>query len=340
MKNSLWIILLSILLSAEALSQELKWKAGISSFFDNTEFGNSKYQVPQTMAGLRVAPEAGIKVDSVHMAFAGVDMLHEFGSSRAIDNLYLTAYYSFDKRPVRFMMGSFPRAGLLDKYPRLFFQDSILYYRPNINGIFCEVRRSDYYFNLWLDWTGRQSATVHEAFFIGFSGRYRTGRFYLQHFDYMFHFASVRRPVVEEALHDNLMILTSAGIDLAGLTIFDKLCTDAGWVTGLERARADNTGFLTHNGLLVQSTLEYRMFGLFNSFYIGGRQMSFYRDHGSELYWGDPIYRAGTYNRSDIYINFIRNKAVSLRLDYSLHFAEGRIYHEQSLKVAFNLNNL
>ncbi len=46
----------------------------------------------------------------------------------------------------------------------------------------------------------RQSKTVNEEFFIGFSGRYKTGIFYLQHFGDMFHYAGKMNPVVEEAL--------------------------------------------------------------------------------------------------------------------------------------------
>ena len=339
MKISLWIILLCFLLTTEAISQNVNWKVDIFSFFDNTEFGHSLVQIPQTMAGTQLAPELGLSWDSVHMANAGVNLLHEYGSGKVIDKFYLTAYYEFDKKPFRFIMGAFPRSYAIEKYPRIFFQDSITYYRPNINGIFWEIHNNKNYFDLWLDWTSRQSPTKHEAFFMGFSGKYNMGIFYLQHFGYMFHFAGVMKPVVDEALHDNGLFLTSAGVDLNGMTIFDKLNVNAGWVAGLERARSEQTGWLKHNGLLIEARVEYKKVGIFNSFYKGGSQMSFYSEHSNELYWGDPIYRAKTYNRSDLYINFISNKIVNVRLTYSLHFAENRIYHEQSLKASFNLNN-
>ena len=152
----------------------------------------------------------------------GVNLLHEFGSPNAIDKFYPTAYYESDRGPLRFIMGAFPRSRTIENYPRLFFQDSILYYRPNINGIFSEYRKDENYFNVWLDWTGRQSKTVNETFFIGFSGKYKTGIFYLQHFGAMFHYAGKMDPVVEEPLHDNLLFLTSAGIDLSGRNLFHK----------------------------------------------------------------------------------------------------------------------
>ena len=338
MKTSFWIFIPLLLICSDAISQEKNWRLDVFSFFDNTEFGRSAVKIPQTMAGVQVAPEFGVVWDTVNKVNIGINLLHEFGSPNAIDKFYPTAYYELHKRSVSFLMGAFPRSLVIDNYPRLFFQDSISYYRPNINGIFWEYKQNQSYFNLWLDWTGRQSKTVHETFFIGFSGRYQPGIFYLQHFGYMFHFAAKMDPVVEEALHDNGLFLTSAGIDLSGRTFFRKLETNAGWVLGLERSRADNTGWISLNGFLMETRLEYKWFGLINTFYKGSGLMYFYRDHGNELYWGDPVFRAKTYNRSDFYVNFLHSHTIDIKLTYSLHFLESRIYHEQMLKVIVNLN--
>lgn len=340
MKTLIRIIFLCFLVSYEGLAQKPFWEAGLYSFFDNTEFGHSKVQIPQTMAGVRIAPGFGVRFDSVHSITLGVNLLHEFGSNEIIGDVFPTAYYKFDRKPFRFLMGAFPRNYAVERYPRIFFQDSITYYRPNINGILLEYSRKSLLLNLWLDWTSRQSYEMHEAFFMGFSGKYSISIFYLQEFSYMFHFAGKMDPVVEEALHDNGLLLTSLGIDLSGKTFFDQLDINGGWAIGLDRARADNTGWIDNSGFLSEAKIEFKHVGLFNTFYVGNGQMYYYNDHDNELYWGDPIYRAKIYNRSDFYIDFIKNKSVSTRLIYSLHFAEGTVYHEQALKVSINLNNL
>jgi hypothetical protein len=340
MRVPLFIVLLYAIVSPKAISQELLWKVKFFSFFDNAEFAKSEYKVPQTMSGIQFAPEVGLRWDSVHITGAGVNFLHEFGSLDPVDKLYLTAYYEFNKKPFRFIMGAFPRDNVLDKYPRIFFQDSISYYRPNINGIFWEIHSEKDYLNVWLDWTSRMSDDVRETFFMGLSGKYNSGIFYLRHFGYMFHYAKNLDPATEETLHDNGLFLTSAGIDLSEKTFMDILDINAGWAAGVERGRDEETGWIINNGLLLETNLEYKYFGIFNSLYIGEKQMSFYNDHNNELYWGDPVYRSGNYNRSDFYVNFIRNNKVNVRLTYSLHFAESRVYHEQMLKVYVNLNNL
>lgn len=340
MRTSLLVIIFCCLISIHGSSQDLFWKARIYTFFDNNEFSKSEYKTPQTMSGIQLAPEIGLRWDSSHFAGAGVNLLHEFGSSDPVDKLYLTAYYEFRKKPFRFLMGAFPRDNVLDKYPRIFFQDSISYYRPNVNGIFWETFSGKNYLNVWLDWTGQKSAEERETFFVGLSGKYNLGIFYLQHFDYMFHYAKDLDPVVEKGIYDNGLILTSAGIDLSGRTFLNVLDMNAGWAAGIERSRAEENIWVINNGLLVETRIEYKLFGILNSLYIGEGQMSFYEDQSNNLYWGDPIYRAGNYNRSDLYINFIRNGKVNLNLTYSLHFAEGNVYHEQMLKVSVNLNNL
>src|SRR5512133_3614 len=318
MKTSFYILLSLLLLCTDAFAQEKNWRLVVFSFFDNTEFGHSAVKIPQTMAGVIVAPEAGVAWDTVNKVNIGVNLLHEFGSPNAIDKFYPTAYYESLRGTVRFMMGAFPRSRTLESYPRLFFQDSVSYYRPNINGIFTEYRKGDNYLNVWMDWTGRQSKTVNEQFFIGFSGRYKYGVVYLQHYGAMFHYAGKMDPVLEEPLHDNLLFLTSFGVDLGGKTCFNKLEANAGWVLRKERSRAENSGWIASKGFLVETRVEYRWFGIFNTYYAGDNMMHYYSELGNKLYWGDPAYRSKTSDRADFYVSFLQKHTVNLNLTYSL----------------------
>jgi len=340
MKRIFLVLFFSVFLSNILSAQEKVWKANVSSFFDNTEFGYSRFQMPQTMAGVHFAPEIGLQLDSIHRIFVGVDALHEFGSDKTIDFLNPIAYYEYDNAPFRFLMGAFPRKMVLDNYPRLFFTDSINNYRPTVNGFFWEIYRDKSYFNVWLDWTSRQNFSRHETFFMGISARLNKDCFYLSHFGYMFHYAGLMNPLVPEALHDNGLSLLSLGVDLAEKTGFDKLETNVGWAVGLEDARGESAGWLTHPALLTEAKIEYRGIGVENSYYQGGGQMSFYNDHGINLYWGDKIYRAKQYDRADFYIRFFHSDVVKTKLMYTLHFVENQVYNEQSLYVSFNMDNL
>ncbi|MCX6334717.1 MAG: hypothetical protein NT092_10500 [Bacteroidia bacterium] len=319
-------------------SQDFFWHSGLNSFFDNIEFAGSHVKVPQTMAGVMIAPEIEFEWDSVNRIVGGVNIMHEFGSSEIIDRIYSTAYYEYCSKPFTFIMGAFPRSLALEKYPRMFFQDSLSYYRPNINGIYFQYGKDQKYVNVWLDWTGRQSPNVREAFFVGLSGRYNLGIFYAQHFSYMFHYASRMNPLHYEPLHDNMLLLTSAGSDLSGRTFLDRLEGNVGWVLGLERSRSGNADWITMHGLQVEARAEYKFAGIHNTFYAGQGMMYFYKDHENDLYWGDPVYRAKVYDRADIYVKFLRKQNVNLELTWSLHFLEGNVYNEQMLKLRMDIN--
>lgn len=339
LKRYLFIIFSCTGLLTSLFSQEFVWKTGVHSFFDNTEFSGSNVQTPQTMAGVHLAPELGLKWQKKHHVYAGVDLLHEFGSKETIDYYDPILYYEYAGKPFHFYMGAVPRNILLDKYPRMFFQDSINNYRPVINGFFWELEKKKNYANVWLDWTGRQSETQNEAFFMGWSGRYNYKLLYAQHFGYMYHFAKKKDPVIDEAIHDNGLLLTSIGLDFADNTGFAKLEINAGWSVGMDRDREVGT-WNRPQGFLSEAKIEYQGIGLFNTLYLGEKQQVYYNDHANNLYWGDSFYRLKKYDRADIYIQFLKTSAVNIRFTCSLHFAEGKVYNQQSLYATVDLNNL
>lgn len=329
--------MLCIISFVPVFPQEAAWNLGVNSFFDNVEFGGSSVKIPQTMSGIIVSPGIHTVWDSIHHVNIGVDLLHEFGSIKPVDRTFLTAFYELKAGYFNFKMGAIPRSLANGKYPRIFFQDSIAYYRPNINGISLGYRHKNFSGALWLDWTGRQTATVNEAFFIGFSGRYDIRSFYLQNYSTLFHFASRMNPYFEEPLHDNALFLTSLGYHFYDIPVLTLLDINAGLLSGIERSRGDNSGWILLNNIMIETRAEYRSLGLFNTFCSGSGLMHFYNSHGNDLYWGDPAYRAKIYNRSDFYIRFISNKIIDLELTWSLHLLENTVYHEQMLKLKIDI---
>ncbi len=340
MKHTSIIVLILLHVSIVAFSQEFVWKTDVYSFFDNKEFTGSSVEKSQTMAGTHLAPQIGLSFKGKHRIFAGIDVMHEFGSDKAVDFYDPIAYYEYDGEPFRFYMGAFPRKPLLEDYPRMFFMDSISNYRPVMNGFMWEFYNKKDYFNIWLDWTSRQTQMRREAFFMGWSGKYNLGVFYGQHFGYMYHLAGTANSNMKESVQDNGLLLTSLGVDFSGKTGFEKLEINAGWSFGLERDRGTDTGWQNRHGLLSEIKAEYKGLGLFNTFYKGAGQQISFNNYGNMLYWGDPTYRLKQYNRLDGYICFLKNSVLEVKFIYSMHFAEGDLFHEQALYATFNLDNL
>jgi hypothetical protein len=222
----------------------------------------------------------------------------------------------------------------------MFFQDSILNCRPVINGLFWEYRSpKDNYMNVWLDWTGRQTEKHRETFFMGWSGKYKIGVIYAQHLGYMYHFAGRMNPPVPEPVHDNGLLLTSIGIDLSEKFDFEKMEINAGYSVALEQDRGNSSGWLRSQGLLSELKCEYKGMGILNTLYAGEKQQQFHHLY-SQLYWGDQAYRTQKYNRTDLYLYFIRNHFISIKLIYAIHVLEKQMFHEQLLYATFNFDNL
>ena len=153
-----------------SFAQDFVWQTGVHSFFNNNEFAGSTVKTSQTMAGVHFVPQLGLSYKDNHRIFVGIDAMHEFGSDKSMEYRVPVAYYQFDGEPFVFYMGAFPRESLLDNYPRMFFQDSVGNYRPVMNGVFWEIRsKKDDCFNVWLDWTSRQTHETRETFFMGLS---------------------------------------------------------------------------------------------------------------------------------------------------------------------------
>jgi len=338
-KRILVILLVLCVGGMNVLSQDFLWKTGVYNFFDNSEFAKSKLTIPQTMAGVHLSPEIGLRWNDNHHFFAGFDAMHEYGSDKAINYIDPIAYYLFEGPRFRFLAGAFPRKQTLDKYPRIFFQDSINNYRPVVNGIFWEYASDITNINVWLDWVSRQTHERRESFFLGWSGRYNFNIFYGQHFGYMLHLAGRKNPEISEGLHDNILMSTSLGIDLSSKTPFEQLDANIGWAVGMERNRKIGD-WNRPQGFLSEIKIEYKGLELYNTYYAGQSQRIFHNDHGSDLYWGDPMYHAKSYNRTDCSILFFKSDAVNIKFTWSLHFAEQTIYHQQLFNASFDLHNM
>lgn len=332
--------LLLLSFSLEGVSQSIGWKVDANSFFDNAEFAGSDVAIPQTMGGIHFSPQVVFTLDTVHSIIAGVDLLSEFGEREPFRSYTPIIYYHYGKGAIDFSMGSFPAGKVRESFPRSFFRDSVAYYRPNMSGFLFEYQRDRFDTQLWLDWTGRQTFFDREAFFVGIAANYRPGVFYLKDRTLIHHYAQTSNPSAVESVFDNILMVNSVGVDVSGKTFLDLLDVNVGWLVGIDRDRSTGDGWVVNGGLLSEITLEYKFLGLFNTLYYGGSQMDYYDTYSYDLYWGDPFYRLSLYDRSDIYVNFLKGRSVSIKLVYSLHFCEKDVYHQQMLNVSIDFGKL
>lgn len=323
-----------------SFAQELEWKTGLNYFFDNTEYEKSSLTQDQTMNGVHFSPELGMSWDSMHAVFGGVDALKISGTKSFTDKVDLTAYYQYQSQHVKFLAGAFHRADLLSNYSDFFFQDSVLNFRPIMQGIYLRVGNKKAFYNLWLDWVSHQTDVEREAFYVGSSAHKSFGLLFADFQSYMFHYANVNPTNPAYHVCDNALGHLSLGVSYSNNLGLDTLLFAVGALGGFERDRGMGDDGYTPIGAVLRANVEYRGFGLKNTLYVGDPRMSMYNKYGGNFYWSNPFYRSKSYFQSKLYVNVLRNTWVNGQFGVNLHFSEQKLFFEQSFSAIVSLNSL
>jgi len=316
-----------------------EWSIGALGFVDNREY-QSAYQNDQSMLGIRLAPEIGVGFGEYHHLRTGVNVLKEFGRDMNKNDVVYTAYYHYNKKPFSFYFGSFPRQFAVGDFPAVFFQDSLTYFQPNLEGFVWRYEKQKGYASLFLNWDSRQSVLQREIFTAGSAGILRKNIFYGKYQYSYRHYALRSISDEEERIHDNGLLHAAVGVNLTEKTNFDTLYINAGYLVGHERRRTVGR-WKAPQGLFVEAQAEWQGIGIKNTLYAGEGLMIYYKTPYNEgnLYSGDPYYQAKFYNRTDLYIKLITSTWANACFDWSFHYDGYRISSQQQFILTVNIDN-
>lgn len=321
-----------LLLGTEnSIAQNLDIHFNGLGFMDNREY---KAFVPRsrTYSGARAELDLGINLDSVNHFRFGVNGIHEFGANPFFVKADPVIYYNFTgKKGWQFDIGSFPREGLITDYPIALLNDTLIYYRPNIQGLLTSYQSPWGKETIWIDWVSRQTNTNREQFLFGASGTYLpnpSGPFFLSHYFLLMHDAGAAIAVPDDHIRDNGGGQIRVGLDFSHKTFLDSLTVAAGGMISLERTRGVD-GFQKPLGFVAEVNLAYKHFGLKDNFYAG---------QGHHVTYGDSFYSKKLYNRLDlIYTPFIFSQ-IRGSFILSFHQSPGHLDDsQQAFRLTYDL---
>lgn len=308
--------ILTIISSTAALAQQsLDIHFNGMGFLDNREYKDF-IDRSHTYSGVRTALDLGLNLDSLNHFIVGVNAIHEFGAKPYFLKANPIAYYSYTSKNLLFNAGAFSREGLLTDYPRALLNDTLRYYRPNVEGLLARFHNDHFTETGWIDWVSRQTNTEREQFLFGFSGKYRpslTGPFYVSHYFLLLHDAGPGVPIPNDHIADNGGGQIRLGLDLSHKTILDSLSFEAGGMMSFERVRGVD-GFKKPAGFVSSVYLSWRRFALFDEFYKG---------QGSHIDYGDSFFEKKTYNRLDLIFTPFLSGRVKGQFIFSFHQTPG-----------------
>jgi hypothetical protein len=300
-------------------------------FMDNREYKDFVSR-SRTYSGARTALDFGLNIDSLNSFVVGANAIHEFGAIPYFLKVDPVAYYKFNNKNWQFNIGEFPRAGLVDNYPRALLNDTLQYYRPNVEGMFLRYISNNKSFteSLWIDWVSRQTDTQREEFLFGLQGKYKPnpyGPFYISHYFLLLHDAGAAILTPDDHIMDNGGAQVRLGVDFSHKTFLDSLSVEAGIMTSLERTRGVDQ-LQTPKGFVASAYLSYWRLAIFNEFYAG---------QGSHILYGDSFYEKKFYNRTDFIITPFVASRLKGQFVFTMHKTPGFTSNQEAFRLTYDL---
>lgn len=341
MQNWRSIYLIVSMLTTTLVAQRTHWGAEISYFFDNTEFEKSSFVVDQTMTGIHLVPTLGINMDSTQRLITGANVLILAGAAKPFEAIFPLAYYSLIKTNQQLLIGSFPRAISLAHYSSFLFADSIRYFRPTVQGIFWNLGTKQNYVNFWLDWTGKQTTSNRETFFVGISSHVQfKNNFFVDFQSYLHHFANTNPPLAGSFLYDNAQMILKAGYQNNLFNNKAQFMLSGGLFLGYERERGGANKANLPIGIVSGLKIDTRHLGLESNLYSGDARFLYYSTQGNRLYWGNAFLRDKLYIENKLYLRLLNNRYVQGKISYQLHVSQGKLMHQQVFTLQASVDNI
>lgn len=321
MKKS--IVLIFLLLVFAGKSQNFEYQVLFEGIGDNREFFNP-LAMPQTILGARSAIEIGVEKDG-HRIRGGLNYLYEFGSKIDYNPILPTLYYQFYSKKREFIFGAFQRRGKID-FPLAMLTDTLLYYRPNIEGFYFQENWKWGFQNAFVDWVSRQTDTKRENFMAGFSGEIFYKNFFLQNYILLYHDAGPAIDIPGDHIKDYFGFALQAGIRTnknSKLNGYFK----AGLLNSEYRERSVTDGFIIGNSFFAETSGRFKNYGIKSVLNSGA---------GHHFAYGDRFYRAKNYWRTDVIWYFINHEKVKGSFNLSFHVIDWNdLDQQQQLSIIY-----
>lgn len=329
-KNFYLLFLLTFFSCTAAMAQEsLDIHFNGMGFLDNREYKDFVLR-SRTYSGARTELDLGLNIDTNNRFVVGANGIHEFGAQPYFLKVDPVAYYTYHSSNWLFNAGMFPREGLLDDYPRALLNDTLRYYRPNVEGLLAQYHNGNFKETFWIDWVSRQTTTDREEFLFGMSGKYSPFKdmLYISHYFVLLHDAGAAGETGQAAaITDNGGLQVKLGLDLTKHTHLDSLSIDAGFMSSIERTRGE-TGLKEPAGFVTTAYAAYKWLAIYNEFYKGS---------GSHIIYGDAFYEKKFYDRVDFMITPFKANGIKGQFIFSVHRTPGFTSNQEAFRVTFDL---
>lgn len=332
---------------------------------DNLEGENTLWST-RTLWAVKLAPELGILLRDRqglyrHGIYLGAYGLQNMGETRFLTRANLTAYYAYRGDRWRAYAGIFPRAKLQGEYPLLFFRKDFFFFQPNTNGLALQIpRQSDKRFSLSgefvFDWYGGNLAKRYDEFFALGELRVDALRLlYVKANALLYHIKNAQLLAQDGALSpsdpgspdtqllDEILYNVSVGLDFTRFAestrvrALERADISLSALGSLERKRRSSAlgDFYLGAGGEISAKLQFRGFGIEESYYFGKPQMRYFGEYGESIYNGLPFYQASNLNRLNAYYEY-KNDFLRVNVGFLFYTFDSTLALQQMLTLTLD----
>lgn len=338
------------------------YNARFDFLLDNIENTQSLLWGTRTRYVLGANGEVGLGILDSHKIILGGFGLQDMGVKRVFNaGGGILAYYNYHSNETKAgkfsaTLGVFPRNKLLKTYPKSFFRSDFLFLNPASNGVllqYCLPKQQSIKgkAEVLFDWFGGNLAKRDDEFFLLFGGEISfLDSINLGLDTLIFHFknSDVLSRGVNNAdvyLLDRILYNGYVEVDFRGFVpAFKKHLQKAqigfSALGQLERKRtlSGNEPFYTGSGYEASLNVQYKGFGIKESYYFGKPQMRYFREYGESVYEGLPLYQT-QFNQINAYYGY-ENKFLRTQLSLIFYTFNGNLATQQMLTFAIWTDNL
>ncbi|WP_317372905.1 hypothetical protein [Helicobacter canis] len=335
---------------------DLRAFIGFDSYLDNLE-GDNALWATRTLYALRLSPEIGLGINHKHALMFGGFVLQNMGARTFPTKANITAYYAYSNEGFGSLVGIFPRTKLKGHYPLSFFRPDFLFFQPNVNGLALNIYtkgallalRGEFVF----DWYGGNLSKRYDEFYALAHAEVDMLHFlYLRANGLVYHIKNEEllsadgsknpaNPLLPNTqLLDKILYEVAFGVDFAKFVSVEHLQkADIGIAAlgSLERKRqASGLGdFYVGSGGEIRASLQYKGFGIEESYYFGKPQMRYFGEYGESVYNGLPFYQASSLNRINAYYEY-RNDFLRVNVGFMFYNFDRQFALSQMLTLTLD----
>lgn len=318
---------------------QFRYAVTFKTMLDNLEDSEEFFGLPtRTIVGSTLTPMVGVQYGN-HSLMGGVFLYKRYGSKNFVDEIEPRIYYQYKDSRFTAVAGLFSKE--LMKPTRLFhYTSSYKFIKNTVHGFLGQYTTETGYLEAMIDWYKADYVKRLDGFVFRFAGEKYFGNWFING-EYMYHHRADDEFFQTFKLFDRMQYDFLVGYDFTSLQkIFKSIYLTVGFVGDADQRTRDGVGLEVGMGFEARFNLDWKGLYINNLVYVGTPQMRYFKEFGTEIYYGNPFYQSAFLDQLSFGYSY-NYKWISVGAHALFFFSQSpKVTNQQLLSVTFALDEV